>query len=54
MHVSRLITTYLPFFKEDFTPKHTPHKYSDEMCKKSEVVSTSKLMCAPVGIVMTH
>lgn len=40
--VSRIIHSHLPFFGEDFkglVKKHIPHKYSAEMCKKSEVVS---------------
>lgn len=41
IHVSRIMTTYLTFFHEDFhylPEKHIKHKYSTEMCKKSEVV----------------
>ena len=42
VHVSRVITTYLDFFREDFkglTQRHIPHRYSTEMCRKSEIVS---------------
>lgn len=42
-HVSRIIVNYLGFFKDDFknlVPSHLPHKYSSEMCQKSEVVSS--------------
>ena len=41
VHVSRVIMTYLDFFKVNFkglTPRHILHKYSTEMCYKSEVV----------------
>lgn len=44
--ISRMITAHLPFFREDFkylVQKHIPHKYSTEMCKKSEVVSETPL-----------
>lgn len=40
--VSRIIVKYLPFFNTHFKKsvvQHIPHKYSTEMCKKSEVVS---------------
>ena len=40
--ISRMITAYLPFFGEDFkglVQQHIPHKYTNEMCNKSEVVS---------------
>lgn len=39
--VSRMITTHLVFFSKDFkgfVQQHIPHRYSSEMCKKSEVV----------------
>ncbi len=42
--VSRVITDYLPFFREDFEglpQKHIPHQYTTELSKKSEVVSKS-------------
>lgn len=42
VNVSRVITCYLDFFKDDFSHLvqwHIPHKYSTEMCQKSEVVS---------------
>ena len=41
-HVSRVITTNLDFFREDLkglTQRHIPHRYSTEMCHKSEIVS---------------
>lgn len=41
VHVSRVITTHLDFFKQDFkglSEKHIQHKYSKEMSKKSEIV----------------
>lgn len=41
--VSRCITSHLAFFKHDFknlVQPHIPHRYSAEMCTKSEVVST--------------
>lgn len=41
IHVSRVIVEYLPFFSKDFkglTPRHIPHKYWNEMSKKSEIV----------------
>ena len=43
IHVSRIIIAYLDFFKEDFknlVQRHIPHRYSSEMCHKSEIVST--------------
>ena len=42
--ISRIIHAYVPFFGKDFenlVVKHIPHKYSHEMCKKSEVVSAN-------------
>ena len=39
--ISRMIVAHIPFFKEYFKKSlvlHIPHKYSAEMCKKSEVV----------------
>lgn len=42
IHVSRIVTTYLTFFNEDFqslVERHIKHKYRKEMCMKSEVVS---------------
>ena len=42
IHVSRIVTTYLTFFNEDFQSlieRHIKHKYRKEMCMKSEVVS---------------
>ncbi len=43
IHVSRVIVEYLDFFKEDFkglVQRHIPHKYSSEMCRISEIVSS--------------
>ena len=40
--VSRVLIDNLPFFKEAFSDVvmwHIEHKHSDEMCRKSEVVS---------------
>ena len=45
--VSRIITSYMPFFTTSFSDLvdwHIDHKYSKEMCKMSTVVS----------IIMTH
>lgn len=42
IHVARILTDHIPFFKDDFTgllPKHISHKYSKEMSFKSNVVS---------------
>ncbi len=42
IHVSRIITSYLEIFKEDFEgliEHHIKHRYSKEMSVKSEVVS---------------
>lgn len=42
IHVTRIITSYLTFFTEDFeglVNHHIKHRYSTEMGKKSEVVS---------------
>ena len=44
VHVSRVITSHLDFFKEDFkglSQQHIQHKYSKEMSKKSEIVRVS-------------
>ena len=41
--VSRLIVEYIPFFSEDYKglpAEHIAHKFSEEMSRKSEVVST--------------
>ncbi len=41
--IARVMVDRIPFFKEDFkklVPNHIQHKYSKEMCNKSEVVST--------------
>jgi len=46
--VSRVVTQYLPAFKVIF---HIPHRYSEEMAKKSETVSHNlyiKINCAPL------
>ena len=51
IHVSRIISTYLDFFKEDFkniVQRHIPHRYSSEMCHKSEIVSTYYLLLIPL------
>ena len=43
VHVSRILSTYLPYFKfafEDVVEWHMNHKYSSQMSQKSEVVST--------------
>ena len=43
-HISRMIVTYLPFFKVDFlglVPAHIPHRHSSVMSSKSEVVSNT-------------
>ena len=48
IHVSRIITDYLKFFHEDFNRlvhMHTPHKYTAEHNRKSEVVSIIMLCC---------
>ncbi len=39
--IGRVITTLLPHFQKykKYIPDHIPHQYSDEMKKKSEVVS---------------
>ena len=41
--VSRVITKYLPAFKclQSEVVRHVPHKYSDEMDRKSDIVSLS-------------
>ena len=47
VHVCRVITDNLAFFREDFkglAPEHLSHKYSSEHSKKSEVVSYSSCM----------
>lgn len=46
-HISRIITTYMPFFRENFgdvVDRHIPHLYSADMSKKSHVVSSSTLI----------
>ena len=46
IHVSRIISTYLDFFKDfkNLVQRHIPHRYSSEMCHKSEIVSTYYLL----------
>ena len=42
VHVARILTDHLTFFKHDFkgiVPKHLLHQYSEEMSNKSDVVS---------------
>ena len=54
IHVLRIISTYLDFFKEDFinlVHRHIPHRYSSEMCRKSEIVSTYYLLLIPLFII---
>ena len=49
--VSRCIVAHLDFFKNDFkglVQSHIPHKYSAEMCMKSEVVSEVPLISHPL------
>ena len=51
--VSRVVTQYLPAFKvyRKNVIFHIPHKYSEEMAKKSETVSHNlyiKINCAPL------
>ena len=51
IHVSRIISTYLDFFKEDFkniVQRHIPHRYSSEMCHMSEIGSTYYLLLIPL------
>ena len=51
IHVSRIISTYLGFFKDDFknlVQRHIPHRYSSEMCHKSEIVSIYYLLLIPL------
>ena len=42
-HISRILTTYMPFFREnlgDVVDHHIPHLFSADMSKKSHVVSS--------------
>ena len=44
-HIARILTTYMPFFQENFgdvVQLHIPHLYSADMSKKSQVVSNTK------------
>ena len=46
IHVSRILSTYMPFFRENFRDVvtwHISHKFSEEMSKKSDVVSVYML-----------